>query len=217
MLRKTERTLAFRCLACGRLHAHRFSLFELSQRSPLAFDCSCGCRKASLLRRGRTMMIDCACVVCDVFHKIILPVNRVAREEVVDLACPSTGVVLGSVGDDASVMKAASQDALDAMVLDPEYSDFFRNPRVMHALLQALQGALELDRLSCACGGGPVEVDIYPDKVELVCATCESVVVIYAEDEADLPIVTGFQSITLPAASPGRRTVVRPDSRLLKG
>lgn len=217
MLRETERALAFRCLACGRLHAHRFSLFALSQQSLLALDCSCGCRKSSLWRRGRMMRIECACIVCDTFHTIVLPINQIARGDVVALVCPRTGVAIGSVGDEASAMSAAAHDALDGMVLDPQYREFFRSPRVMHALLQGLQGAMELDRLACACGGDSIAVDVYPEKVELVCASCGSVVIIYAEDEGDLSTAIGFQSITLPAASAGRRALVRLSSKRVKG
>lgn len=155
--------------------------------------------------------IDCACVVCDAYHKISFPVREVVGAEAVDLICPQTGVAIGSCGDETSAMRAAARDTLDAMVLDPECDGYFVSPGVMHALLQAIQAAAELERLSCGCGDDAVEVDIYPEKVELICTSCDSTVVLYAEDEEDLRIATGFQSLTLPALD-YHSTRARPNS-----
>ena len=58
---------------------------------------------------------------------------------------------------------------------------------------------MELDRLAWgACGGDSIAVDVYLEKVELpVCASCGSVVIIYAEDEGDLSTPMDFKASPL--------------------
>lgn len=202
MLLTAERALALRCLACGRLLAHPFSLFSLSKQTTpaLTFDCSCGRRTGSLLRRGRMIEIDYACIVCESYHSITLPIKPILRNGVTDLHCVATGVLLGCIGEEKEAVRSCARGSLEELALDPERERYFVNPEVMRSVLGALQAAAEVDRLGCACGQRQIEIEIYPEKVELICTFCQSAAVLYAEDETDLEVATQLQGLTLPAS-----------------
>src|SRR5690606_35642635 len=161
MLLTAERALALRCLACGRLLAHPFSLFSLSKQTTpaLTFDCSCGRRKGSLFRRGRMIEIDDACIVCESYRSITLPIKPILRNGVTDLHCVATGVLLGCIGEEKEAVRSCARGSLQELWLDPERERYFVNPEVMRSVLGALQASAEVDRLGCACGQRQIEIE----------------------------------------------------------
>ena len=100
-------------------------------------------------------------------------------------------------------MRSCARGSLGELALDPEREGYFVNPRGDESVLGAVQAAAEVDRLGCACGQRRIEIEIYPEKVELICTSCRSAAVLYAEDEADFEVATRFQSLTLPASDLG--------------
>lgn len=217
MLVQTERTLALRCPACGRQHAQGFSLFGFTRVSSRTLHCDCGSEIARIERRGRVVRTAFTCLICDGLHECYFSTHRFLTATMIPIVCTQTGTELGCIGEPDAVQQAlAGEDVLENLVFDPECVDYFENPRVMHDTLASIQAMAEVGRLGCACGNNRVELDIYPEKVELICPDCDSTVVLNAQTEEDRRLALELRALTLPAVTPMRESS-RTGSRRNKG
>ena len=67
----------------------------------------------------------------------------------------------------------------------------------MYEVLNCLHDIAEPGAVYCQCGNHDVEVDIFPDRLELHCKGCDSVNIIYAETEDDLNVIRKVDTIEL--------------------
>ncbi len=56
----------------------------------------------------------------------------------------------------------------------------------MKKSLEKLQKLKASDDISCDCGNEDIATEIYSDRIELRCTRCQSMKVIYAEEQHDL-------------------------------
>ena len=88
-----------------------------------------------------------------------------------------------------------------------EYSDVqidleeFVNPQVMHGVLEKLQELAENNKIKCGCEHSSVGIDIYGDKVELVCSFCGSAVLIGATTRKDQERMARITEIVMEPSS----------------
>lgn len=101
--------------------------------------------------------------------------------------CPETDLKLGYLGPDVLVQnEIRDQQDLDDMLKDSDFEDYFCDPEVMLGVLDILHDIAEGGGLFCQCGNHKIDIDMYPDKVELICRECHGVMTINARTGADL-------------------------------
>ena len=71
----------------------------------------------------------------------------------------------------------------------------------MFAILSHLQQLAGMSKVACQCDHPSVGIDIYSDKVELVCSYCGSAMLIGASTEADLQRVLSLSEIVMEPSS----------------
>jgi len=121
-------------------------------------------------------------------------------EEVNYLFCQETGLELGYIGpdDEVKALAVAQQETMEALGDDFDAEDeYFHNSEVMYEVLNCLHDIAEQGLLYCQCGNQDVEVDIFPDRLELHCKDCDSVNIIYAETDDDLRVIKSVGTIEL--------------------
>jgi len=67
----------------------------------------------------------------------------------------------------------------------------------MFEVLNCLHDVAEEGYLYCECGSYQIEIDIFPDRIELNCKDCKSNSVIYAENDEDLNKIKETKKIEL--------------------
>ncbi|MDQ0285006.1 ribosomal protein L44E [Desulfofundulus luciae] len=197
MVINTETTLVMRCPECGRLERHRISSFSLvGDRSSLRINCSCGALKLLLTIRGKKVNLQVPCVVCGARHARLVNARTLWLSGDIDLFCQATGLELGHLGsEDRMRDRACVDEALDE--LDFMADSFFHNREVMYAILNHVNNLGRAGRLYCKCGNHRIEVDIFPDRLELHCSRCDNLYIVYAETKEDLDAVGRIWKIEL--------------------
>ncbi|OAT79755.1 hypothetical protein [Desulfotomaculum copahuensis] len=200
MLINTEITLAMRCPVCGKLGNHPVPRFAFSGGRPFTVNCSCGALKLAVAvpKKGR-YCLQVPCVVCGEIHPLHVPGRHLWSGRLIELFCTQTGIELGWLGSTDRVRQVTHDRKEDLSSLINEFAtaDYFHNNSVMCAILKRLHILGEQGEVYCRCGNGQIEVDIFPDRLELHCADCEDVRIIYAETEADCEAVKNLNSIVL--------------------
>ena len=199
MLIDTARIVAIRCPQCGRLEVNQINLFELGNSLPPLVDCQCGYNLAKIIRRGRLYRLEIGCIVCEISHEFLLDVGRMLRGDAVVLYCPESNLDLALIGHAPKVDELVAQEndilanVLDSNLVESE----FNNADIMRTVLGRLQSWVDEGRLYCACGNLHMEVELFPEKVEVICPRCGGTLVIYAEREEDLLALNGLEQVVL--------------------
>jgi len=201
MIIVTDTLLAMRCPECGKLDYHNLSRFEFSGQKRVEIICSCGYVKLVVTTKDRkNYWLQVPCVVCESKHVRSLSARMLWSGEVNCLFCHETGLELGYIGpsDEVKSLAAAQQETMEALADDFEAEDeYFHNSEVMYDVLNCLHDIAEQGSLYCQCGNQDVEVDIFPDRLELHCKDCDSVNIIYAETDDDLRVIKDVETIEL--------------------
>ena len=144
-------------------------------------------------------MVQIACLACAETHQVRLDRQKFWGEEICRFTCPDLGVEVGYLGSEQAVCKAVEdgRDRLESIANDLGFDDFFNHPEVMLEVLGHLHFLSENENLGCQCGNRQIEVDVFPDKLELRCEKCGSLLIVYAETQEDLAMVRRMPRIVM--------------------
>lgn len=200
MLFTTERSLALRCPLCGNLEFHRISLFNFSGHTPVRINCKCGFTKLTVTSRNcKEFLLQLPCLICEEMHLIKCSYRDFWEKPTLILRCVETGHELGYLGSESTIEKIVHQKQgdLESIFNNFGFEDYFSNPHIMLEVLNHLHQLAEENMMFCQCGNDQIEIDVFPEKLELRCPYCQSLHIIYAETLEDLHIVKQAKSIAL--------------------
>lgn len=200
MIIVTDTLIAIRCPECGKLEYYKLSRFEFSGKKRIELECSCGYLKLILTTKDRKhYWLQVPCVVCESKHVSSLSAKMLWSDAVKYLYCHETGLELGYIGpcDEVKALAVAQQETMEALGDFSSDDEYFVNSEIMYEVLNCLHDIAEQGLLFCQCGNQDVEVDIFPDRLELHCKDCDSVNIIYAETDDDLLVIKEVASIEL--------------------
>lgn len=192
MLVSTQRSLAMRCPLCGRLEINQISLFDFAGRTQLHLSCSCGFERITFnIKKGKAYSLQLPCLICEEVHLIRLSREEMWQQPLIVLSCNTTGQELGYLGTDDAIRQLVKKkhDDLESIINDLGFDDYFTNPQVMFETLSHLHQIAEASKLYCACGNPQIDVEVFPEKLELHCPLCQSLHIIYAENIEDLRMI----------------------------
>lgn len=176
MIVNSERTIALTCPACQVIQEHAFSLFTVS-RQPLQLLCGCGFSQGHLRRLKGNFELDVLGADGDRVH-LLFSSKEVIHDSLINIFSPKNEQKLGYLGN--------SQEVKDVVLADHQGffpdSGNFSNPEIMGRVLEKLRDLAEQHKISCQCEHPSIGIDVYSDKVELVCSYCGSMMLISASN-----------------------------------
>lgn len=199
MLIATDAVLAMRCPECGKMDIHNFSRFSLPRGKVVSVHCSCGANKFDIIRNRTGYLLKYVCMVCETKHILDISGKMLWSDAVTSLLCPEISIELGSFGPPSKIdeMIFKQEQEMDALLDELECDSYFHNPEIMYQVLNCLHHIANEGELYCQCGDFKIEVDIFPDRLELHCRNCDSINIVYAETEEDLSVIQQIDSIEL--------------------
>lgn len=186
--------MALYCPACERLQYHRFSLFELSS-SPRAFHCACGFTQGHITKKHHRYEMSLLSSSGERV-RLLFSFHEFWSVPLLTFYSPEEGEILGFFGEAQQIEEAVI--AYDNELLEPD--DFYA-PEIMTEILAYLQKLALAHKICCTCSDPAVGIDVYPDKVELVCANCGSALLMSAVCEEDLEKLYSLSEIKMQPAS----------------
>jgi hypothetical protein len=97
---------------------------------------------------------------------------------------------------------SAAASGVQCILEDYNYPGFYCDTTVMGGVLARLETLDFQGLLKCACGNKRLNLQVYPDKVEIQCAHCNAVGIVHAESLDDLKWVKSLKEVCL---TPSRR------------
>jgi hypothetical protein len=182
------------------MEIHDFSRFFFAKGKTVHINCTCGAVKLTVGTKNHvSYWLQVPCVVCETKHLIEVPGKSLWSGGVTCLSCQETGLELGHIGPESKISEMTSirEQELEALVDEFAGDGYFHNSEIMYEVLNCLHDIAERGALYCQCGNHKIEVDIFPDRLELHCKNCDSINIIYAETEEDLKVIQQVDNIEL--------------------
>lgn len=196
----TQAKLVLRCSSCGEISRHELSLFSFSGSNQFVFDCPCGQPLASLGTKDKKhFWLQMECSFCDERHLYYYQRKDLWDKEVLSVICDDTGMEIAHVGPPGMVedIMLHGERSLAEMAQDLGFGEYFSSPEVMYGILDGLYMLAENGDLFCQCGNYDVEIEIYPDRLELKCDYCGCSGMVMAQNERDLEALRNLSEIEL--------------------
>jgi hypothetical protein len=198
----TQKTLALRCPVCGEMEFYALSRFCIGIRKPARIICRCGTCLLSISRKGRDLYrLQIECVMCESKHIITCKSSELWQDKLFTICCADTGMEIGFIGFKEAVMKSVmrTERSIREMAEELGYDKYFNNAEIMYQVLDLLKIMADEGRMSCSCGSSQLEVEVYPDRIELNCPHCDAVGIVFAESLKELQWLRKVEGIRLDA------------------
>lgn len=189
MVINTGTVIALRCAHCGKFNFHGISLFAFSGNKNLCFNCDC--EKGSVIisrAKQKGFVLKSGCGMCEIDHTYYLKYKELFCKNIFSLNCLQTGLEIGFIGSKEKVMAEVNrQEATFADLVEEEgFEEFFDNPEIMLQVLDYLNIISADGSLKCKCGNNNIDLEMLPDRLEMVCNECGNKGLIFGEDKSDL-------------------------------
>lgn len=189
MIIYTGTVLALRCPNCGKLHLHGISLFAFKDRQKLCFDCECAENTVIIsTSKYRNFVLKIECSMCESEHTHVFKYNELFSQKVSPLICLETGLEMGFIGPKDQVVAALNNLERTITNLEEEFNwgVFSDNREIMIQVLEYMNRLSEEGSLRCKCGNKDIDVDLLPNRLEIVCNECGNKGIVFAENKEDL-------------------------------
>ncbi len=202
MLITTQTTLALRCPNCGKLEFYSLSRFSVKKGAAHRIICECGALLISVNKKEKnSYKLQIECIMCDSKHIMSMRSRDLWNNKGIPLKCDHIGLEIGYLGCREFVTASVNkmERSIREMAEDLGYDKYFLNPEVMFKALELLRSMADHGKMSCSCGSAQLEVEVFPDRIELRCPNCEAVGVVFAETVKDLQRIADLKEISLEA------------------
>lgn len=200
MIITTYRTAAIRCSQCGKIDFYALSRFDMSGKGIAVIDCECGANLLKIGRsKGKSYWLQIHCSMCEDDHLYTFGYKDLWLENLLTLVCEETGVEIGFIGSREPVRKSVQNmdKSVQEMAEELGYGDYFNNPEIMYRVLEHLHSIADAGHLYCDCSNHNLEVEMYPDRMELHCDECGASGIVFAESFRDWETVRRLTEVVL--------------------
>ncbi|MEW5762453.1 MAG: hypothetical protein AB1776_04535 [Bacillota bacterium] len=200
MLVRTETTVALRCPDCGRLRLYPVSRFDFCREKVREITCPCGAVALVISTKNhKSYWLEIGCTVCETMHLFRLAPHQFFAQEVTPLVCQESELELAHLGPADRVRGYVENrnEALETLIEEMGGENYFANADIMLSTLAHVHALAEEGNLVCPCDRSRIEVEIFPDRLELHCRNCKRLRVFYAKTERDLDRVIRLETIEL--------------------
>ncbi len=182
------KSLIVRCQFCGKIRVYEVNLFQVMKSSGVKYTCECGADNVYISRENnKDIRIGLNCFNCNDKHIYHIGLMDILRNN--NIHCYQ-GSKICFIGDKevAKQMLLGKQDLC---------IDYFSNFEVLGKALKQVYFLDKHNRINCNCGNSNVSIEIFSDRIELICKNCNSVNIIFAETDEDLSILLRKDKIEL--------------------
>jgi phage FluMu protein Com len=191
------KTLIIRCKLCGRLGKYDLNLFNLAGGRKIEYKCECGDTNISIQRINNIFKARINCFNCGNEHFIDLDLNEMLKEDNMFYCIYGGELFFIGSKEKANQILLKSQNSLDESESPIYANEYFNNIKVFSEALKQLYLLSSKGKVNCDCGKSDIQMQLFPDRLELKCNNCKSVKIIFAETEEDLSILMKKDKISL--------------------
>lgn len=192
------KTIVIRCRFCGRLRKYSLNIFNIMANSGIKYKCKCG-ETNIFIRKGNknSLRIEIACFSCGDKHFYKVNLDEMFKERNMLYCIYGPELCFLGSGKKANQILLEKQISLGKSENATYGDSYFNNFKILGKALKQLHGLNKEQKIDCDCGKSEIDIQLFPDRLELRCSNCHSVKIIFAETEEDLSILMKKDKIIL--------------------
>ena len=196
----TSLMLALRCPVCGSVEFNSLSRFELARGEAVELECSCGnplFKAISFNNKQYHFSLECS--ACLERHAFEYSGRELWSKDLHAFICKRTGLEIGFIGTLEKTKKAGLRlrSELRKTAEEVDCADFFESPDIIYRILEHLQKLAKDNLLRCECHNSALDIEAFPERIDLICGRCGAVGIVFAQEFKDLLFVSGLKKIIL--------------------
>ena len=191
------KSIVVRCRFCGRLRRYELNIFNINENNVQEYKCKCGETNVKLARINNKVKLEIGCFSCGEIHHFILDLQKMLKSKNI-LYCifGEKLCFLGSKEKANQIILENQTNLCDNSSISYE-GDYFTNFNILEKVLKHIYALNKDGKINCDCGKSKIDIQLFPDRLELKCNNCKSVKMIFAETEDDLSIIMNKDKIML--------------------
>lgn len=197
-------TIGIQCSKCGELQFITLSVFYSPNFEKESYCSACGATLLTLTRVDRVnYCIEYPCIYCGKIHTILTKRGQIWGKDLLQLVCDKKGLTIGYLGQKNQVENSCQEikknfvQLVSQLVRDEDVEYEFENFFIVYAVMEKLGKMVERGQIGCRCGNSNLTVEILPDRIELVCKSCQATGVIDTDNKEILRIIDGIGPLFL--------------------
>lgn len=187
MVVSVQKTLLIQCEICGRVETYDINLFHISKGQKFEY-------KSSFNSTGifvktfdyKTYFIESHCPICGSTH-----IYRCSLKDILE-----NNNYFNMNNYNNCFIENKENDEIDSKA-EEEFDNCLRKFKILMSSLERLEKLNEEGKITCDCGNDKMKVELFSDRIELICRNCKSVQIIYTETEEDLKVLLEKEKIHL--------------------
>ncbi|WP_425446199.1 hypothetical protein [Dethiothermospora halolimnae] len=200
MFIRSDVAFAVKCEICGKVKVQKMSLFDIRKGKGLKLYCNkCKQHNATIKTVDfKSFSIEVPCFACQDTHIFRYSLKELISDRKI-CKCPETGMEILFIGkhDNINTIVQDHKEDSNLTINELGFYDYFNNPETMMRVINIVRKLEMEEKIYCDCGIGDIDINLFPDRVELNCSNCNSIQVIYAENETDLHNIMDKEGITM--------------------
>lgn len=190
MVVSVQKTLLIRCEICGRIETYDINLFNIPKGEKIEYKSSFNSTGVFIKTLDyKTYFIESHCPICGSKHIYRYSLKHMLKYDNWSNIHEYKNCFIENKGyDEETVLKD-----------EDEFNNYLKKFKILLSSLERLEKLNEEGKIICDCGNDKMRVELFPDRIELICENCKSVQIIYTETEEDLAVLLKKEEIHLKA------------------
>jgi hypothetical protein len=197
---RTSTTVAIYCHKCLKIEYKDLSLFQIKKEGSETIFCGCGAPIAKFYCKNHKLIyFKINCSLCEESHIFTFTFKQLFQTAMQELACPHAEVEIAFLGqmDKIEAYLNEMMELQEDKTESNDEEDYFQNPGIMYHVLDRLYELAEVGNLSCSCKKNHVEIEVFPDRLELRCQYCNAFTVFMTKTAEDYQYIKDLKAIEL--------------------
>lgn len=186
MLVELKRIVAYICPFCSNISSKALSVFNFSGTDKVQLICPThGCHETCvrITEKNEKYKLDIKCPLCGETHSYTVSKKSFWQKHLITYKCPIAGIDIFFAGKRDEVQKKLDEnnDVYSDIIDDFDEDDDSFN--LMYTMIDKLHTMKDTHRITCACGGDDIDLNVMGGSLVITCRRCKRFKVIEATEE----------------------------------
>lgn len=189
MISDLKTSILYKCPVCGKTQVFNLGIFSFSGNKAVVFGCKCKKSYISVqVGKNHKYILSSPCIACNEFHRFEINAKVFWNSKIICFDCPAIETDLFFAGDVNEIKKECSgyEEETDLIMHQLGYDVLNEENPFVYGVFEHLENLKSRGRLKCACKSSDIKLQMFYDRVELLCTSCLSKTVISGECADDL-------------------------------
>ncbi len=196
-------SILYKCPICGEIQKYDLNVFSFSGNKAVIL--SCKCKKSYItITVGKQFKytLSSPCIACNEFHKFETSAKTFWNSDIICFTCPALEADLFYSGDIDKINQECIDynDETELIMNQLGFDNLEEENPFVTSIADYLKSLSSKKLIGCNCTCNDIKMQVFFDRVEMLCSSCLTKTVIEASSNDDLENIKKHKKLTLKRA-----------------